>query len=59
MKILSCSLLLVCFEFCILVIAHTMTRLIAHLLREDCLDGSLQDHNDEPLVQRRKLRFKL
>ena len=58
-KILSCPLLLVCFEFCILMIAHiTPTRLIvAHLLREDCLDGSLQDHDDEPLVQRGELRL--
>ena len=60
-KILCCSLLLVCFEFCILMIAHiTPIRLIvAHLLGKDCLDGSLQDHNDQPLVQRRELRFKL
>ena len=52
---------LVCFEFCILMIALiTPTRLIvAHLLGKDCLDGSLQDHNDQPLVQRRELRFKL
>ena len=55
-KILCCSLLLVCFEFCILMIAHII---VAHLLGKDCLDGSLQDHNDQPLVQRRELRFKL
>ena len=33
--------------------------IVAHLLGKDCLDGSLQDHNDQPLVQRRELRFKL
>ena len=60
-KILCCSLFLVCFEFCILMIAHITPKrmIVAHLLGKDCLDGSLQDHNDQPLVQRRELRFKL